>query len=57
MIERATKLTVRTPPAVVAALVIAATLGLMVLLGAAPADAAANPTGGASISVEAPTRG
>jgi len=57
MIERATKLTARTPPAAMAALVIAATLGLMVLLGAAPADAAATSTGGASISVEAPTRG
>lgn len=57
MIERATKLTAKTPPAVAATLVIAATVGLMVLLGAAPADAAATPAGGASISIEVPTRG
>lgn len=57
MLERATKLTARTPPTALAALVIAMTVGLMLLLGAAPADAAAAPTGGASISVEVPTRG
>ncbi|MDH6283410.1 hypothetical protein M2284_000432 [Rhodococcus sp. LBL1] len=57
MIERATKLTARTPPAVAATLVIAATVGLMVLLGAAPADAAATPSGGASISIEVPAHG
>ena len=57
MIERATKLTAKTPPTALAALVIALTVGLMLLLGAAPADAAANPPGGASISVEASTRG
>ncbi|CAM2783174.1 hypothetical protein RHDE110596_01025 [Prescottella defluvii] len=55
MIERATRLTAKTPPAVAAGLIIAATVGLMVLLGAAPADAAATLSGGTSTSVEAPT--
>lgn len=57
MIERAAKVTARMSPTVLAALIIAATIGLLLLLGAAPADVAADPTGGASISVEAPTLG
>ncbi|MGF7121363.1 hypothetical protein DEU38_101172 [Rhodococcus sp. AG1013] len=55
MIERATRLTAKTPPAIAAGLIIGATVGLMVLLGAAPADAAATLSGGTSTSVEAPT--
>lgn len=57
MIERAAKVTARMSPTVLAALIIAATIGLLLLLGAAPADVAADPTGGASISVEAPALG
>ncbi|WP_305094199.1 hypothetical protein [Prescottella sp. R16] len=52
MIERATKLTAKTPPAALAALVIAATVGLMMLLGAAPADADPTATGTVSISID-----
>ncbi|WP_161987384.1 hypothetical protein [Prescottella subtropica] len=52
MIERATKLTAKTPPAALATLVIAATVGLMMLLGAAPADAESTATGAVSISVD-----
>jgi hypothetical protein len=54
MIAMATRLTAKTPPAVGAGLVIAATVGLMVLLGAAPADAVAAPVGGAPVSTGAP---
>ncbi|MFM1723453.1 MULTISPECIES: hypothetical protein [Rhodococcus] len=57
MIAKAAKLTAKTPPAVGAGLVIAATVGLMVLLGAAPADAVAAPPGGAPVSTGAPTPG
>ncbi|MCA1004434.1 hypothetical protein LCL87_01765 [Rhodococcus hoagii] len=55
MIAMAARLTAKTPPAVGAGLVIAATVGLMVLLGAAPADAVAAPVGGAPVSTGAPT--
>ena len=54
MIAMATRLTAKTPPAVGAGLVIAATVGLMLLLGAAPADAGAAPVGGAPVSTGAP---
>lgn len=55
MIAKAARLTAKTPPTVGAVLVIAATVGLMVLLGAAPADAAAATVGGAPVSAGAST--
>lgn len=57
MIERAAKVTAKVPPTLLAGLVIAATVGLLLLLGAAPADAAADPSGGASISLGVLPRG
>ncbi|QBJ97580.1 hypothetical protein ERC79_17760 [Rhodococcus sp. ABRD24] len=55
MIDRATRMTAKAPPTLGAALVIAATVGLIVLLGAAPADAAAAPVGGSPASAGPPT--